>query len=210
MAFWNRSDESQPAAGNSRGGTANLPAGKAPADPSEGTHAGGAAPALDPDQLAKMAAAAKAQTAAFGEIVALLMHSPQYKYLTLSDMEWLVLPALLTGQFSLATAQSKASGLTSPVGLVLWASVSQEVDKRLSAAAEQPVRLNPQEWKSGDIRWVILAVGEQRIVKGMFQALHAKQWAHRPAKALARDKDGRPTIITIESKALAGAQAGQD
>ena len=54
---------------------------------------------------------------------------------------------------------------------MLWASVSEDVYKLLSAAAAQPLRLKPQEWKSGDTLWVILAVGDQRVVQGMLKGI---------------------------------------
>ena len=162
----------------------------------------GAAPELSPEQLRQMAGASKAVTATFGEIVSLLMRLPQYKHYALSDLEWLVAPALLTSQFSLATAQSKTKGLTAPVGLVLWASVSAELDKRLSAAPGQPIRLQPQEWKSGDMIWVILAAGDERVIQGMLKQLQEKEWADKkPAKIFARAKDGKPTVVTLENKA---------
>ena len=131
----------------------------------------------------------------------MLMRLPQYKHYALADLEWLVVPALLTGQFSLATAQSKTKGLMAPVGLVLWASVSEEVDKRLGAAPGQPIKLQPREWKSGNILWVIMAVGDERIVQGVVKRLQEKEWANKPAKIFARAKDGKPTIATLERKA---------
>ena len=171
-----------------------------PATPTK-PNGNGAAPELSSEQLRQMAGASKAVTATFGEMVSLLMRLPQYKHYALSDLEWLVVPALLTGQFSLATAQSKTKGLTTPVGLVLWASVSAELDKRLSAAPGQPIRLQPQEWKSGDILWVILAAGDERVIQGMLKRFQEKEWAKRPVKVLARAKDGKPTVATLESKA---------
>lgn len=157
---------------------------------------------LSADELRKMAGATKAVTATFGEMVSLLMRLPQYKHFSLADLEWLVVPALLTGQFSLVTAQSKTKGLTAPVGIVLWASVSEDLDKRLSGAPGQPIRLQPPEWKSGDVLWVVLAAGDQRVMQGMLKRLQENEWAHKkPAKIFARAKDGRPTVTTLESKA---------
>lgn len=204
MGFWKRPEESAGASGAQKAQTAGAPAStRTPAsvvEPANG-HGNGAGADLDAEQLSRMATASKVVTGTFGEIVALLMHSPQYKYYTLADMEWLVLPALVTGQFSLATAQSRTNGITSPVGVVLWASVSDEVDQRLSVAGEQALRLKPQEWKSGDIPWIVLAVGNQRVLQGIFKGLQEKQWGKRPAKALGRGKDGKPTIVAIEPKA---------
>jgi hemolysin-activating ACP:hemolysin acyltransferase len=203
MTFWKKSDETHFMAG---GGRERAVSDQTPSSGQDHTAEGaatvnGRVSELNHEQLTKMAAASKALTADFGAIVGLLMRSPQHKYYTLADMEWLVVPALVKGQFSLATAQNKANGLTAPVGLMLWASVSEEVDKRLSATSEQPLRLKPQEWKSGDILWVITAVGQEQVVQGMLKKIQDRQWKRRPAKAYARDKDGKPRIITLEAKA---------
>ena len=39
-----------------------------------------------------------------------------------------------------------------PIGVVLWASVSDEVAERL---AQGKTKLRPQDWKSGDTLWVV-------------------------------------------------------
>ena len=58
-------------------------------------------------------------SATFGQIVSVLMRTPQHRYAFLSDLEWLVLPAVATGQFSLAEAQDKTSGLSAPVAVAV-------------------------------------------------------------------------------------------
>lgn len=87
------------------------------------------------------------------------------------DLEWFVMPALSTGQFSIADAQSKTVGYSLPIGVVLWARVSPEVDKRLAANLDQPVRLKPDEWTSGDIYWLMEAVGDSRVIGPMLKGL---------------------------------------
>ena len=57
-----------------------------------------------------------------GQIVTILMRSPQHKERPLADLEWLVLPAILSGQSRVAQAQQ--SGIAVPVGVALWASIS--------------------------------------------------------------------------------------
>ena len=202
MAFWKRYEETKASAGSKDGERPRVNSGtsSAVADAIK-PKANATLPVLSLDQLRTMSGTAKATMAIFGEIVSLLMGLPQYRNYALSDLEWLVVPAVLTGQFSFATAQSKTKGSTAPVGLVLWASVSEEVDKRLSAVPGQPIKLRPQECKSGDILWVIMAVGDQRVVQGMVKRLQAKEWANKPAKIFAQAKDGKATIATLESKA---------
>lgn len=82
-----------------------------------------------------------------GEIVWLLTQSPIHKTLFLSDLEWMVMPALLLEQFRIYYKQGQ------PAALVLWASVSEEADARLSASGSS--RLRPDEWRSGDALWLI-------------------------------------------------------
>jgi len=156
---------------------------------------------LPPEEVRRRAAVSKHLAATFGEIVSLLMRIPQFKALTLADLEWLVVPALLAGQFSIANAQSKISGASAPVGLVLWARVSPEVDRRLTEAAGQPIRLSPKEWTSGEILWVISAIGDQRILQGMLQRLQEKDWAQKPVKIMSRAKDGKPAVSILGMKA---------
>ena len=116
-----------------------------------------AAPGLAPmsEESRKRAAAALQLSAAFAQVVTVLMRSPQHKHLALADLEWLVFPPLTTGQFAIANVQAKEGGASMPAALVLWASVSADVDKKLSENVSGPMRLRPDEWKSGDILWLV-------------------------------------------------------
>src|SRR5258705_6207118 len=84
------------------------------------------------EEARRRAAAAVRHSLAFAQIVSILMHSPRYRHYTLGDLEWLVLPPLLTGQCSVAEAKSKDNGASVPVAVALWASVSADVDQRLT------------------------------------------------------------------------------
>jgi hemolysin-activating ACP:hemolysin acyltransferase len=168
-----------------------------PASPAPTTHS---ANALPPEELKKRAAQAKLKAAAFGEVVAVLMRSAPYRATTLAELEGLVVPAVLTGQFSLAEVQSKQNGLMAPVGVVFWALVSADVDQRLSAELNTPIKLAPQEWKSGEIVWVVDAVGDQRVITPMLQGLAKGTWYGKPVKMRVRDKDGRVRVGTITFK----------
>jgi hypothetical protein len=54
---------------------------------------------------------------------------------------------------------SAAVGIVVPVGVALWASVSTDVDQRLSDLSA-PWRLQPDEWCSGDTLWLVELVGD--------------------------------------------------
>ena len=157
-----------------------------------------ARPALPPDEIKKRGIAAKHVAASFGEIVTLMMRSPVDKAITLNDLEWMVVPALQSGQFAVAEAQSKETGAVMPVGAVLWAFVSPEVDQRLSSSLDQPARLQPAEWRSGDIPWVVMAIGEPKLLGGLLQQLAKTVFARQAPKMRARGADGKISVGRLE------------
>jgi hypothetical protein len=75
------------------------------------------APGLDPGALTaeavQRAAMHRRMAASFGDIVGLMMQAPQFKHMTLTDLEWLVLPGLATGQFLVMEALDRADGAQS-------------------------------------------------------------------------------------------------
>lgn len=81
-----------------------------------------------------------------GEIVWLLSQSPLHKQLFISDLEWFVMPPVLLEQFRIF------NGPQHPVGVALWARVSDETEQRLEAGAH---KLRPDEWRGGDRAWLI-------------------------------------------------------
>src|SRR5690349_3951426 len=66
-----------------------------------------AAHPLDDEEAKRRMAAARHVSATFGEIVTLLMRTPQYRGISLGDLESLVVPPLVGGQVSVATARSR-------------------------------------------------------------------------------------------------------
>ncbi len=121
------------------------------------------------------------------------MRTPQFKNVPLSSLEQLVVPAITTGQFMIAEAQVKKSGLVTPVAVVLWASVSEEIDRRLSGNGGEPVKLAPKDWKSGDIPWLIIAAGDPRLIKALLQRLQETALKGRPLKSRIADRDDKAT-----------------
>lgn len=114
-----------------------------------GTHASGAQPTKQSDGTAAGAQAAQpAKTVAqvLGEITWLMTQSPRHKAITLGDLEWLVMPAILLQQFRIFYKGEQ------PVGVAFWALVDEIVAKRIDAG---DVRLTPAEWKSGTNRRII-------------------------------------------------------
>ena len=132
--------------------------------------------------------------ASFGEIISVLMRSPTYKHFSLADLEWLVVPPVLTQQFVLAEIRKGKDGIPAPVGVALWASVSPDVDKKLMANQSGPLRLRPDEWKSGDTLWLIDAIGPGKVIHGLIENLHKNVFKGRPLKVRTRGEDGKPIV----------------
>ncbi len=130
--------------------------------------------------------------------MSLLIRAPGEKHRALSDLEWMVIPAVMTGQFAVADAQSKTSGTVMPVGAVLWAFVSPEIDKMLTETAGADIRLKPQDWRSGDIPWVVMAIGDPKVLGGLLQNLAKSVFKDRPAKMRAKGPDGKVVIGRLE------------
>lgn len=142
---------------------------------------------------------------AFGAIVAVYMRSKSHREMRLADIESVVGPAVTTGQFSLAEATHKKNGLVTPVAIVLWASVSDAIDRELSTNPARPLKLAVADWKSGDHVWIIEAIGEQRMLGAMLKQLQASAWKDRDVKMRAREDDGGVAVRLLGTKAVARA-----
>ena len=155
---------------------------------------------LSPEEIRRGAVVSKHRQASFGQIVSLMMRHPEFRSVPISELEVLVWPAIGTGQFLIGEAQSKSRGFMSPVAAVLWATVSEDLDRRFEGAPDQHIRLAPKDWKSGDIPWLVMTLGDQRIVKGLMDKLCETGLQGRAIKLRAKDKNGKATVITLGPK----------
>lgn len=155
---------------------------------------------LSPEDLQKRRAASAQLLLRFGEVVGVLMRTPQFRSLPLSEIGTLVVPPLMSGQFLVAEAQSKSQGFITPVATALWAKVSKEVDKRLSENLDKPIQLAPNEWTSGEIAWLIVLAGNAQSLAPMIQQLQRATLKGQPLKMRAKDKDGKAVVTTFASQ----------
>jgi len=177
---------------------ADTPPGAPAAQPA--TPGPAAQPELSEEARRNAATMSKSLMAALGQIVTVLMRTTEHRGKPLSDLEWLAIPAVTTGQFAVLEAQSKANGMTTPVGLLMWALVSPQVDQRLRANPDEPIRLSPGEWKSGDILWVVEALGEQKLLQAMLRNAVGREWKERPAHLRVRGPDGTYKIAVLKQR----------
>lgn len=166
-----------------------------------------AASGVVPEAVARVTERSKHVMTSLGEIVAILMRYPAYRHLFLADLEWLVAPALAVGQFAIARAQRTESGQTAPIAAILWASVSEDVDARLTSQLGGPVRLKPHEWKSGPITWLVEGIGEPRAVKALIEQALLGPLKGISLKVAARDADGKPQVQIVTAPKSASAEA---
>jgi cytolysin-activating lysine-acyltransferase len=137
----------------------------------------------------------------FGEVVSVMMRAQQFRDLPLSQLQEVVVPPLMLGQFLVAEAQSKSQGFVTPVAAALWARVSNDVDQRLSQNLEAPVQLAPKDWNSGDIGWLIVLVGNVQALAPLLKQLQETTFKGHPVKMRARGKDGKKVVTTLSGQA---------
>jgi hemolysin-activating ACP:hemolysin acyltransferase len=138
-----------------------------------------------------------------GEILSVMMRAPQFRTVPLGEVQALVLPPLMSGQYLVAEARSKTRGFISPVAVALWAKVSKEVDKRLSESLDKPIKLAPDDWKSGDIAWLIVLAGNPQAIAPVLKKFQETTLKGQPLKMRSRTKDGKTVVSTFQTRPAA-------
>ena len=144
----------------------------------------------------------------FSHIIAVMMRDRQFRSMPLSDLEWLVLPPVMAGQYKIGQAPKKQSapdqterGIVIPAAAALWARVSPNLDKKLSENPDPQFRLRFDEWASGDAIWLMAVAGDERIVQNLLQQLQATEFKGQPVKMRSRGPDGSLMIKTLADAA---------
>jgi len=152
---------------------------------------------LDPTQVG--IALSKLVSASIGDMVMVLSRSPAHKHYALADIEWMVLPPVVAGQFYVVEAADKKHGFRAPVAAVTWALVSDEVDEQLQKPQAPLRRLRPDQWNSGTTGWLIDAVGNPTGVRNALEWLAAGPFKERPLKIALRGADGTGTVTNLQA-----------
>lgn len=143
------------------------------------------------------AATSKLIAASIGDIVTVFSRSPAHKHFSLADIEWMVLPAVLNGQFYVAEFAHKETGFRATIAVMTWAFVSEEVDRRICDNPSRSIRLRPEEWESGGAAWIADLVGDPRGIAGAVEWLNADPFKERNANIAVRDATGVVQALTI-------------
>lgn len=168
------------------------------------TTASGAGPRATDRRETKQAQFAQA----FSGIVAVLMRDANYRHLRIAALEHLVVPAVLSGQWRLAHAPAPNAAARSnvetdkipmvPVATALWASVSDEVDRKLTESLDKRLVLSAGEWRSGSNLWLIAIAGSKAALPKFMQQLRDSDFKGKRVKMCARDGEGKPFIATLD------------
>ena len=89
------------------------------------------------------------------------------------------------------------AGSTVPTAVALWASVSPEIDRRLSSDLDKPLLLRPNEWATGDIVWLVALAGDRRALPKFLARLRATEFKGRQVKLRTNGPDGKVVVKTL-------------
>lgn len=127
-------------------------------------------------------------TEVLGEALLVLLNSNAHRLnFFISDIEWLLLAPISKEQFRLYKDKEEK-----PVGLILWAFVNEEVNKRLEMGIG---KLGFNEWNSGDILWIIDLIAPLGGADKMLEELKQTVFKGKKFKYQSMDKDGNRTIL---------------
>ncbi|NKB55065.1 MAG: toxin-activating lysine-acyltransferase [Alphaproteobacteria bacterium] len=166
---------------NRKDGKSNRGSGAAKTDGAKAVEDAGA-PGSGPEAAERIEAARREAHTTFGRAVLVMMVTPRYRHLSVSDLHHVLLEPLLRDRVAIATAKPKENeGADTLTGFAIWASVSEDVDAKIREqirAGVFPVRLKPEDWTSGPVNWLLdviapnqwlvtaVTTGFRQVIKG--------------------------------------------
>lgn len=151
-------------------------------------NASNGAPEMTPEMMAEIHKIRDTILARLGQAVLSFIGVPRYAHQSVGDLQHFCLAPLMRDRIAIATLEpkdetGKEQGLTAPLlGIAIWASVSEDVDKKIreqAGAGVFPVKLAPEDWASGDIIWLLDVIAPSqklatRVIANFRQVLDAK------------------------------------
>lgn len=113
---------------------------------------------------------------AIGSVLLIATKSQSYKYLFSHDYEWMIIPPIAAGQYSLFRNKRNE-----PIAFVSFASVNEEVEKRIIAGS---LKLSPADWTSGDKLYIIDVISPFIPVIDILKELNDGQFKDKNIKIL--------------------------
>ena len=115
---------------------------------------------------------------AMGPVIMLYLQSSHRRYQFIGDLEWLLLPPLVTGQCKLYMKKEY------PISFISWAFLDEAAEKRLFANGG---KLRPEDWKSGDRLWLMDVVAPFGGVENMLRDIQKNEFPGQVVRLLAPD-----------------------
>lgn len=125
----------------------------------------------------------------FGQVTWLMTQSKGHRNFFLSDLEWMAMPPLLLRQFRIFPGKDQ------PIGVALWARLSDEVVARMESGAN---RLAPGDWNSGDNMWLVELIAPFGHQDKMLEDLQKTVFAGKSFRMHATNKEGQRNVVTLE------------
>jgi cytolysin-activating lysine-acyltransferase len=105
-----------------------------------------------------------------GQVLLARMDLPVYRHITLADFSHLVVNPLLRNRVAIAHKSITENGTSKVdeetiVGIAIYATVSPAVDAKIAEQTKAgvfPIRLNPEDWTSGDLPWLLDVIAADR------------------------------------------------
>lgn len=121
-----------------------------------------------------------------GQAVLGMMALPRYKGQSMADISHLVVEPLLRDRLAIALARldTEECGVPRAIGMAIWATVSDEVDKKIHEQISGwafPTRLNSEDWGSGEKVWLLDLVASNRNLATAVLASFRQLAGDRPA-----------------------------
>jgi cytolysin-activating lysine-acyltransferase len=132
-----------------------------------------------------------AMESAIGSVLMIAAKSPNHKYLFSADYEWMIIPAITTRQFVLFRNKNNE-----PIAFVSFASVNEEIEKRL---LEGTKKLTPKDWQSGDKLYIIDIISPFAPASQILKELSEKQFKDKEINLLKPSAD-KKTITAASLK----------
>ena len=127
-------------------------------------------------------------TEVLGEALLILMNSNAHRLnFFIGDIEWLLLAPISKEQFRLYKDKE-----AKPVGLILWAYVNEEVDKKLQMGIG---KLGFNEWNGGNNLWIIDFIAPLGGIDKMLDELKQTVFKGKNFKYQSIDKEGNRKIL---------------
>lgn len=115
---------------------------------------------------------------AIGPVIMLYMQSSHRRFQFIGDLEWLLLPPLVSGQCKLYMKKEY------PISFISWAFLDEAAEKRLF---QNGGKLRPEDWKCGDRLWIIDIVAPFGGVENMLRDIRKNEFPDQVIRLIAPD-----------------------